>query len=332
MQAVVFTSEARVALADRPEPVAGDGEVLIKVGAVGICGTDLHAPVKPEMFTPGVVLGHEFAGTVARPAAGPLSDGQPVVVNPIALSCGRCQACRRGFTNQCLTALAGCSGVARDGGMAQFAVADQRSVHEIPENVALREAAWTEPLAVALRALGLGGVRAASTVAVLGAGAIGQLILQLALNAGAGETVVIEPSRLRRDVAVACGAAQAVSPAEVPRLDRAYDVVFDCTGAADAFAISLALVAPGGRVVVLGSYPSPISLGHVPAEASVVFSSVYRDDQEFAAALRLLARGLIDTRPLTTAIMPLPEYEKAFASLLDPEQAVKVFLDPVGQS
>ena len=320
MQAVVFTKEARVALAQRPEPVAGDGEVLIRVGAAGICGTDLHAPLKPAMFAPGVVLGHEFAGT--------LPDGQPVVVNPIALSCGRCDACQRGFTNQCLTALAGCSGVARDGGMAEFAVADRRSVHEIPENVPTATAAWTEPLAVAVRAVSLGGVRPGGTAAILGAGAIGQLILQLTLNAGAAETVVVEPSRLRREVAVACGAGAAVAPGEVDRIDRRYDVVFDCTGAADAFATSLALAAPGGRVVVLGSYPAPVSLDHIPAEASVVFSSVYRDDAEFAAALRILARGLIDTGPLTTAVLPLSDHAKAFASLLDPEQAVKVFLDP----
>ena len=320
MQAVVFTGQARVELAQRPEPVAGDGEVLIEVGAVGICGTDLHAPLKPAMFTPGVILGHEFAGT--------LPDGQPVVVNPIALSCGNCDACRRGFTNQCLTALVGCSGVARDGGMAQYAVADRRSIHPVPDTVPVREAAWTEPLAVALRAVGLGGVRAGHPVAVLGAGAIGQLILQLALNAGAGETVVVEPSSLRRDVALACGAGQAVPPDQVEQIDRTYDVVFDCTGAAEAFPDSLALVAPGGRLVMLGSYPAPISVDHIPHEASVVFSSVYRNDAEFAAALRILARGLINTRPLTTSVLPLAQHEKAFASLLDPEQAVKIFLDP----
>jgi threonine dehydrogenase-like Zn-dependent dehydrogenase len=260
VQAVVFTDQAQIALAQRPEPVAGDGEVLIEVGAVGICGTDLHAPAKPTIFTPGVILGHEFAGT--RP------DGQPVVVNPIALSCGNCDACRRGFTNQCLTALAGCSGVARDGGMAQFAVADQRSVHVIPENVSVGTAAWTEPLAVALRAVGLGGVRAGHTVAVLGAGAIGQLILQLALNAGAAETVVVEPSGLRRDVALTCGAGQAVPPTAAGQIDRTYDVVFDCTGCPEAFPNALALVAPGGRLVMLGSYPAPIGVDHIPHEAS----------------------------------------------------------------
>ena len=190
MQAVVFTGEAQIELAERAEPVAGDGEILIEVGAAGICGTDLHAPAMPATFTPGVVLGHEFSGTVAGGGAVAgtavgAEPGQPVVVNPIALSCGQCQACRRGFTNQCLTALMGCSGVARDGGMAQFALADQRSVHLVPDGVSVRDVAWTEPLAVAVRAVVLGGVPAGAPVAVIGAGAIGQLILQVVLNAGA---------------------------------------------------------------------------------------------------------------------------------------------------
>jgi 2-desacetyl-2-hydroxyethyl bacteriochlorophyllide A dehydrogenase len=333
VQAVVFTGEAQIELAQRPEPVAGDGEILIEVSAAGICGTDLHAPAKPAIFAPGVVLGHEFSGSVAgggvvAGAGVGAEPGQPVVVNPIALSCGQCQACRRGLTNQCQTALVGCSGVARDGGMAQFALADQRSVHLVPDGVSMRDAAWTEPLAVALRAVVLGGVRAGNPVAVLGGGAIGQLILQLALNAGAGETVVVEPSSLRRDVALACGAGQCVPPGDVDQIDRTYDVVSDCTGAAEAFPNSLALVAPGGRLVMLGSYPAPIGVDHIPHEASVVFSSVYRDHQEFAAALRILARGLINTRPLITTVMPVAQHEKAFASLLDPEQAVKIFLDP----
>jgi len=120
MHAVVLTPDARIALEERPEPVARDGEVLIGVGAAGICGTDLHAPVMPSIFADNVVLGHEFSGTVVRsgPGVSGFEAGQPVVVNPIALSCGSCPACQRGLTNQCLAALGACSGVARDGGMA----------------------------------------------------------------------------------------------------------------------------------------------------------------------------------------------------------------------
>ena len=329
MHAVVLTGQAQIALEERPEPVAGPGEVLIRVGAAGICGTDLHAPAMPSIFAENVVLGHEFSGPCrGGPEAGGLEPGQPVVVNPIALSCGSCAACRRGSISQCLAALGACSGVTRDGGMAEFVTADQRSIHPVPDGLTVRQAVWTEPLAVAVRAVAHGGVRPGTTVAVAGAGAIGQLILQLVRRAGAGETLVVETSRLRRDVARACGAAQAIGPGDGPGGDGRYDVVFDCTGAADAFAASLALVVPGGRVVVLGSYPSPISLPGIGREASVVFSSVYRDDREFAAALRLLARGLIDVAPLTTSAMPLTSYGEAFASLRDPERAVKVFLDP----
>ena len=134
MHAVVLTPGAGIALEERPEPVAGEGEVLIQVGAAGICGTDLHAPVMPAIFASNVELGHEFSGTVVRggPGAEGFEPGLPVVVNPIALSCGSCPACRPGLTNQCLAALAACSGVARDGGMAEFVTADQRSVHAVP--------------------------------------------------------------------------------------------------------------------------------------------------------------------------------------------------------
>ncbi len=268
MHAVVLTPDAQIALVDRPEPEAREGEVLIQVGAAGICGTDLHAPAMPAIFAGGVVLGHEFSGTVAQagPGVSGFEPAQPVVVNPIALSCGSCLACQRGLTNQCLAALGACSGVARDGGMAGFAVADQRSLHAVPDGLTVRQAAWTEPLAVAVRAVAHGDVRAAATVAVIGAGAIGQLILQVVLNAGAGETLVVETSRLRREVARACGAGQAIPPGELARVDRLFDVVFDCTGAAGAFAGSLGLVAPGGRVVVLGAYPSPIPLDGIGRE------------------------------------------------------------------
>ncbi len=329
MRAVVLTDEAEIALADRPEPVPRDDEVLVQVGAAGICGTDLHAPLMPAMFLDNVVLGHEFSGTVVDRGAGArFESGQPVVVNPIGLSCGSCAACRRELTNHCAAALAQVSGVARDGGMAEFVTAHRRCLHPIPDGLSIQDAAWTEPLAVAVRAVAHGNVRAGSTVAIVGAGAIGQLILQLVCNLGAGETVVVETSRLRRQVAEACGVAQVVSPDEVSLLDRLFDVVFDCTGSAEAFPNSLALVGYGGRVVVLGSYPAPISLTGIGREASVVFSAVYRDDREFAGALRILARGLVDVRALTTDIVPIGRYRTAFDSLRDPERAVKIFLDP----
>ena len=180
MRAVVLNQEARIVLAERPVPVPARDEVLVRVGAAGICGTDLHAPFMPALFTPDVVLGHEFSGTVAAWGAdvAGLDEGQPIVVNPIALSCEACTACGRGFTNHCPAALAEISGVARDGGMADMATVSRRAVHLIPEGLSVRDAAWTEPLAAAARGVSHGAVGAGSTVAILGAGAIGQLVLR----------------------------------------------------------------------------------------------------------------------------------------------------------
>ena len=330
MRAIVLTQDARIVLEERPEPVPAPDEVLVRVGAAGICGTDLHAARMPAHFSPNVVLGHEFSGTVAAWGADVacLDEGQPIVVNPIAVSCGVCRACARGLTNHCPSAFAAISGVARDGGMADMATVSRRAVHRIPEGLSVHDAAWTEPLAVAARGVAHGAVGAGATVAILGAGAIGQLVLQLVLNLGVGETLVVEPSALRRKVALACGASGALTPEQLDEVDRQFDVVFDCTGSPKAFASTLSLVAHGGRVVVLGSYTSPITLDSVGREASLVFSAVYRNDAEFAGALRLLSRGVIDVAPLTTAALPLEHFEDAFAAMSDPDRSVKVLLDP----
>jgi 2-desacetyl-2-hydroxyethyl bacteriochlorophyllide A dehydrogenase len=204
-------------------------------------------------------------------------------------------------------------------------------VHLIPEGLSVRDAAWTEPLAAAARGVSHGAVGAGSTVAVLGAGAIGQLVLQLVLNVGVGETLVVEPSQLRRKVAVACGASSVLSPEQLDEVDRQFDVVFDCTGSPQALASTLSLVGHGGRVVVLGSYTSPITLDSVKREATLVFSAVYRNSEEFAGALRLLSRGVVDVAPLTTAALPLEHFEDAFAAMRDPDRSVKVLLAPMAE-
>jgi 2-desacetyl-2-hydroxyethyl bacteriochlorophyllide A dehydrogenase len=330
MKAVVLTEDAEIQLAERDAPVIGKREVLVRVQLAGICGTDLHAPQMPGMFADGVVLGHEFAGLVADLGVdcNGLRIGQKVVVNPIAMACAACEACRRGLTNQCLGALSQVTGVAHHGGMAELVAVDRRAIHVVPDDVPLEEAAWTEPLAVALRAVEHGPVVAGTTVAILGAGAIGQLILQLALNAGAADVLVVEKAPLRRKVAETNGATQVVAPESVPDVERLFDVVFDCTGAPEAFPSSTALVGHKGRIVVLGTYTAPLSLRTVGREALIVFSSVYRNDREFAAALRLLARGAVDTSSLTTSVLPLGAWEEAFEAQRNPDLAVKIFLEP----
>ncbi len=333
MKAVVLTEDGEIALAERPLPVVDATGLLLKVSACGICGTDLHAPSAKAMFADDVVLGHEFAGTVVevgRDVHG-FVPGDGVVVNPIALSCGVCDACRRGFTNQCRVALGSTSGVAKDGGLAEYVVVDRRQAHRVPKTVSVQDAAWTEPLGVAVRAVSLGQLQPGSSVAILGAGPIGQLALQVALAAGAGETLVVESSEYRRNVAQSCGADIVTWPEQVGDVDRLYDAIVDCTGAPAAFTTALSLVGHRGRIVIVGSYSSPISFEPGAAggkEPLITFSTVYRNDFEFASALRLLERGVVNVKPLTTGLLPLARFDEAFSSLRSAEGAVKLLLDP----
>jgi 2-desacetyl-2-hydroxyethyl bacteriochlorophyllide A dehydrogenase len=337
MKAVVFDQDNEFRLAEREVPEPGDGEVLLAVDACGICGSDLHAPLLRWIYRPPVVLGHEFAATVAGIGTGveDLELGTPVVVNPAGLTCGRCPQCRAGFPNQCQVLNAsGVIGMHRDGGMAEFVSVPRRILHSIPEALAGAVGAWTEPVAVATRAIHHGEVGLGASVAVFGAGAIGQVVLQVARAAGAGETLVVESSELRRRTASECGADLAIAPERLAEVDRRYDVVFDCTGNAAAFNPALELVDFGGRLVIVGPYNEPVQIdSHLAAflaEVSIHWSFTFRDEQEFAIAIGLLERGEVDVEPLTSGVMPFERHEEAFASMRDPEGAVKILLAPAG--
>jgi 2-desacetyl-2-hydroxyethyl bacteriochlorophyllide A dehydrogenase len=334
MDAVTLSSRREVELAQVPTPEPGPGQVLLRVELCGICGTDLHSPELTGLFTKPVVLGHEFTASIV--ALGDdvpgWTEGDRVVVNPIGLVCGSCEACRRGLPNQCAVALgADCCGVGKDGGMAAFVAIEAAHLHAIDAELTAEVAAWAEPLAVAVRGVGHAGIRLGDRVAVIGAGPIGQLCLQAARCAGAGFLLVVDGSGYRRDVAVSCGADEVVSPD-----DRAgegeYDVVIDCSGAAPALDSAVDLIAPGGRVVVVGTYgTAPTITSPMLAqgkEASIAFSLCYQDRQEFERALSLLARGAIDVASLTTRIAPLAEYGSAFADMRAASETMKILLSP----
>jgi 2-desacetyl-2-hydroxyethyl bacteriochlorophyllide A dehydrogenase len=335
MKAVVFTEQLDYELADRPKPSPGPSQLLVEVDFCGICGTDLHAPRTGDLFLKPVVLGHEFAATVAEigGAVEGFAPGERVVINPMATHCGKCRACLAGRPHICeVTLSSGTLGIGTDGGMAEYALIEPAHAHRLPAGVAAEVAAWAEPLGVAIRGVRQGRVEIGDTVAVFGAGPIGQLTVQAARAAGASEVLVVETSEYRRRIAVECGATQAIEPGEVGAVDRLYDVVLDCTGAPPAFDSVLDLANFGGRVVVLGTHSGPVTIdqpivSHLK-ETSITWSLCYRDGVEFATALKMLADGKVDVGPLTSGIVPLEDFAEAFAAMNDPEQAVKLLLSP----
>ncbi len=309
MRALVWEGGSRVRVAERPRPVAADGEVLVDVAWCGLCGTDLHicAGEHPRA-RPGIVLGHELSGRL-HTGVGGLAAGTKVVVDPL-LPCGTCRPCRGGRPHTCANLRL--RGIDVPGGAAeQVAVAADR-VLPVPDHADLRRLAFAEPLAVAVRAVRRSGLALGEEVAVAGAGPIGLAVASCARLAGAGRVLVTEPVAARRRLAADLGFETAESLA-----GAAAEVVFDAA-AHPAVAAGLADAAvPGGRVVLVGVYgaPAPLDLQTLTfKEVTVLGTRVYSRD-DLRVATDMVAGGRFDPDPLITRSAPLADAASAVEGL-----------------
>ncbi len=321
------TGDIRTVEVPVPDPAAG--EVLIRVAAAGICGTDRHLFKGEFPCAPPVTLGHEFAGPVV--ATGPGVDlplGTLVACDPNTW-CGRCDACLRGRVNLCPNNVA--TGIHRDGGFAEFAAFPAHKAIVLPPDLDPRHGAFCEPLACTLHGLDIGAPVPGERVLVLGGGVIGLLALQLARLAGA-ETMLLTRHPAKRALGLSLGAeATAGTPEEVRAIwpDGA-DLTLECAGVAETVSGAGALTRSGGRVVVLGVLPQGEA---VPIEP---FDLLFREIQlRFAfinpftqtRAAELIARGRIDVGPLISREIPLSEAAAAIAGPAQPGE-VKVLVLP----
>ena len=317
-------------LADEPVPSAGPGETLVRVTAVGVCGSDLHwfeeGGIGDLRLSRPVVPGHEIAGVVHD---GPLA-GTAVSVDP-AIPCGNCPTCSRGDRNLCPTVGFAGQGTI-DGGLREIMAWPTHLLHPLPPSLSTIDGAVLEPLGVAIHALDLGHVRAASSIAVIGCGPIGLLLLQTALASGATWALAVDPLPHRRAEASARGAALALSPREAEERygDRQVDVAFEMAGNDAAVERAVELVRPGGRVV-LGGIPSvdricfPASLARRKGLTVVLVRRMKEDVYERGA--RLVEAGRVDLTSLVTARFPLDRADEAFR-FASSRQGLKVVIEP----
>jgi L-iditol 2-dehydrogenase len=243
---------------DEPDPVAGDNETLVRVTAVGICGSDLHwfihGGIGDDQVAAPLVLGHEIAGLALN---GPL-EGQRVAVDP-AIPCLHCRPCREHNPNLCLNIRFAGHG-STDGGLRELMAWPTRRLHVLPDRLSDAEGALLEPMGVAIHALDLAHVHFRSTVAVVGCGPIGLLALQLAARAGASQVLAVDPREHRRAAAEKLGADAVAAPGNAIAVaneltdNDGVDVAVEFAGNDDAVALAINLVRPGGRVV-LGGIP-----------------------------------------------------------------------------
>lgn len=327
MRALTWAGGRDVLVTDVPAPRPGDGQVLVDVAYIGLCGTDLHicAGEHPRA-QPGLVIGHEMSGTLHDDAPG-MPAGSRVVVDPL-LPCGRCRTCRGGRPQTCVSLrLLGID--APGGGAAQVAV-DAARLISVEGDVDLRRLAFAEPLAVAVRAVRQSALRLGETVLVMGAGPIGAAVASCARMSGAGRVVLSEPSQARRDFAASLG-FEVVGPLPVgdDTQDIEADVVFDAAGHPSVAAALGDAVVPGGRVVVVAVYgdPVPLDLRAVTfKELTVIGTRVYsRNDIE--AATRLIASRRFDPDPFITSTVTLDEAPEAIEALRA-GRGVKVLVRP----
>ena len=317
-----------------PDLVPGPGEVVVRVLAVGLCGTDysIWSGARPVRYP--LVMGHEFIGRVAAVGEGVtgIAPGVKVAVEP-NYSCGECTLCREGNRNLCLARTA--VGIDVDGGLGEQARLPARVCWPAPADLSDDQLLLAEPLAVVTRAVGRGGAAAGETAAVLGVGTLGLLAIQV-LRARGLSVLAVGRSEGRLEVARALGAAVAVSTVTGSAVAAAralsgregVDLVIETAGSAEAVGQAVELARPGGRVVLTGLPHQPSAVEFfwvVRRELTILGSMIYQT--EFPEAIRLLASGAVRTERLLTHRFPLADAQGAFDAHRSPG-SIKIAVFP----
>jgi 2-desacetyl-2-hydroxyethyl bacteriochlorophyllide A dehydrogenase len=328
MKALVYTQPNEVTYRDEPDPRPAPGEVLIRVDAVGICGSDMHAyHGRDPRRNPPLILGHELAGEILE---GP-GKGRRVTVNPL-ITCGYCDYCVQGRDNLCANRTM--IGMTRPGGFAEYVTTAAASVIDLPDGMSARAAALTEPAATALHALNM-VIRAAarplpeSEVLVIGAGAVGLLTALLARSYGCRSVRLVERNPLRRASAERAG-FEVLDPAAGGAAQNSVDLVIDAVGAAATRDAALAAVKPGGVIVHIGlaDWASSIDMRKLTlAEITLIGTYTYTA-ADLRATVRALHAGAFGDLAWVEE-RPLADGARAFRDLHDgTAAAAKILLRP----
>ena len=255
MRALVYTQPQEMQLQDRPMPTLADGEVVLKIEAVGICGSDLHAwHGHDPRRQPGLVLGHEFVGAIAQSAAPGFETGSRWTGNPL-ITCGSCEYCVQGRNNLCANRTM--VGMTRPGAYAEYMSIPAASLIAMPQDMPALAAALTEPAATAWHAINLSMrvlVRPLHEcrVLVIGGGAIGMLAALLLRHLGVQQLTVTELNPLRRETLARAARCDAIDPRQQPLPENHYDYVMDAVGSKVTRQQAFAAVKPGGVIMHIG--------------------------------------------------------------------------------
>src|SRR6202049_4601879 len=342
MRAAIIDTPGNVRVGNLPDPTPKPDELVIRVGACGICGTDLHIVdgESPLVCYP-IVPGHEFAGEVVAvgrnvPQGNRASDIQVAVGSRVAvepnLYCGHCEFCRSGHENLCLNYAA--IGVTVDGALAEYVTVPAAKAYILPEHLSFREAALIEPIFCAAHAMRRLNPSPGNTFLIVGAGTMGLILLQLALRSGATKVAVVDLNTQRLQRAKQLGVTSIDTDINHMLEDEplGFDCVIDVTGVASAIEGAFAAVKRGGKLLVFG-----VAAGE--ARISLSPFRIYNDKitvlgsmavlYSFGPAIKLLSSGAIDTAVMLTTALPLEDFPNAL-SMVRRGEGVKTQILPNG--
>jgi len=322
MRAVIIDAPGIIRVDNVPDPTPRPDEVLVRVGACGICGTDLHiidgdSPLARYPIIPG----HEFAGEVVavgsdvaqRYGKENITVGSRIAVEP-NLYCGYCDSCRTGHENLCLNYAA--LGVTTNGAVAQYVAVPVANAYALPDNMSFREGALIEPVSCAVHGMHILNPRSGDTFLIVGAGTMGLLLLQLAVRGGASRVAMVDVNAQRLALAEQLGPTRTYSDIKQALKDEplGFNCVIDATGVAPVIENAFMAVKRGGKLLIFGvaSNEARISLSPfriyndeitIIGSMAVLFS--------FQAALDLISSGVINTEAMLTKALPLQDFLEA---------------------
>lgn len=340
MKGAYFLGSKQFEVREEAIPEPGDKDVLLRVGACGVCGTDVHiyhGDKGSAQVHPPVILGHELAGVVEKVGSQvtDLKVGDHVAVDPNSY-CGTCHYCQIGKKQLCQNLYA--VGVNRNGGFAEYCVVPQDQCFLLKEDVPLKYGAMAEPLACCLHGIDRAGIRKGDTVCVIGGGAIGLLMVQLAKLAGASKVVLSEPVAMRQEIGLKVGADGVIDPIheDITQKLQEYlgmpgaDVVIECVGTEVAVAQAFQAT-KRGTTVLLFSVPKAgavhgLSLEDVYQKELTVVGSMINPDTQ-ARAVQMINDGSLKLEPIITHTFGVDQMEEAVMMQMSNE-SIKVIMEP----
>lgn len=334
MKALLLTAASTLELADVLKPTPGSGELLVRVAACGICGSDVHGyDGSSGRRIPPLVMGHEAAGTVESVGGGVTNfkPGDRVTFDS-TVWCGSCRFCHSGQINLCDARQVlgvSCPEFKRDGCFAEYVALPARIAYHLPDTLSFEQAAMVEAVSIAFHAVRRAKITLGESCVVVGAGMIGQLILQSLRASGAGHITVVDIDDSRLALAKSHGADATAHPDKLPK-GTAADQVFEAVGNTAAVTTAIAVARKGATLTLVGNIAKTIDLplqAVVTRELTLLGSCASAG--EYPACLEAMARGSIDVRPFISAVAGLEQGADYFTRLHAREPGLlKVILKP----